>query len=184
MAGRRKTYTAKELEEAVDRYFRTISRSEVMTERVERVIGGEIKVEEFEVRNDNGEPVMRTKWLQKPKLTSLYLFLGIDKSTWSRYADAKENPKHAKICEYAKLRCEEYLEDLVITKEKGVQGVIFNLQYNFGWKERHEIDIGANARAASLTAGMSAAEKIALIREAAELVQEGGAAREDSAADE
>jgi hypothetical protein len=155
-----------------------------MTERVERVIGGEIKVEELEVRNDNGEPVMKTKWLQKPKMTSLFLSLGIDKSTWSRYADSKANPKHAMICEYAKMRCEEYLEDQLITKEKGVQGVIFNLQHNYGWKERHEIDLGENARAASLTAGMSATEKIALIREAARLVQEGGAAREDGAADE
>lgn len=167
MAGRHKAYTAKELEAAVERYFRSISREETLDEL-----------------NANDEHVTRTTWFKTPSITALCLFLGVNKSTWSRYADDKTNPKHAEICELAKMRVEAYLEELLATKEKSVQGVIFNLQHNYGWKERHEIDLGDNARAASLTAGMSAAEKIALIREAAELVQEGGAAREDSAADE
>ena len=163
-------YTAPELEKAVERYFRTISRTEVITERVTVMIDGVPEEHVEEVRNDEGEPAMRTRWLKHPSISGLCLALKIDPKTWGNYADAKKNPRHAPICAWAKLVCKCYLEELMCTKEKSVQGVIFNYTVNYLNREKEE---AANAQPASAVEGMSMKEKLALIRRAAGVSENG-----------
>lgn len=175
-SGRPMKYTAPGLNDAVERYFRTISRTEVITERVTVMIDGMPEEHVVEVRNDEGEPAMRTRWLKPPSISGLCLALGIDAGTWGNYADAKKNPRHAPICAKAKMRIECYLEELLSTKEKSVQGIIFNLEHNYWSREKEE---AANAQPASTIEGMSMKEKLALIRRAAGVSENG----EDKPAD-
>lgn len=152
-AGRPKKYTAAEFEAAVERYFSRVSRTRVM-----KGLDGAV------VCDDEGEPITYTEWLRPPTISGICLSLGIDRSTWQNYADRNKSPKHAPICERARLRIECYLEELLSTKERSVQGVIFNLQNNYWSREREE---ETSARQASPIDGMSMAEKLALIKEAA-----------------
>lgn len=171
-AGRPMRYTAAAFAEAVEHYFRSITRV------VPICAGGEVLL------NENGEEARETAYLRPPSVSGLCLALGIDRSTWQNYADAEKNPGHAAVCAQARMRIECYLEELLCTKEKSVQGVIFNLQNNYGWRERREVELGAATRAASLTAGMSAAEKVALIREVGGEVSGFGEGAERDEADE
>lgn len=169
-SGRPMKYTAPELNDAVERYFRTISRTEVITERVTVMIDGMPEEHVEEVRNDEGEPAMRTRWLKHPSISGLCLALKIDPKTWDNYADEKKNPRHAPVCAWAKLVCKCYLEELMCTKEKSVQGVIFNYTVNYLNREKEE---AANAQSASAIEGMSMKEKLALIRRAAGVSENG-----------
>ena len=166
MAGRPKKFTAQEFAEAVERYFRSIARTEVVTEvvteRVSEMVDGLVQEHVVEVRNDEGEPMMRTRWLRPPSVSGLCLAIGIDRSTWQNYADAGRNPKHAVICDTARMRIECYLEELLSTKEKSVQGVIFNLEHNYWNREERAREA---ARPVSPLDGMSMAQKMALISE-------------------
>lgn len=163
MAGRPKKYSAQEFEAAVSRYFRSITRTEVVIERVSEMVDGIVQEHVVEVRNDEGEPMMRTRWLRPPSVTGLCLEIGIERSTWQNYADERRNPKHAAVCEMARMRIECYLEELLSTKEKSVQGVIFNLEHNY-WNRGERAKEAE--RPASVLDGMSMAQKMALIREA------------------
>ncbi len=164
-AGRPKKYTAAEYDAAVERYFRSIMRTEVMTERVTVYEEG-VPVERItEVYNDETAPMMRIRWLRPPSITGLCLALGIDRSTWQNYADRRKNPKHAVVCERARMRIECYLEELLSTKEKSVQGIMFNLENNY-WLRGKETEAATEQKASPID-GMSMAQKMALIREAA-----------------
>lgn len=176
MAGRPKKYTAAELEEAVDGYFRSILRTEVMTERVTEMVYGLPEERVCEVRNDAGEPMMRQRWLRPPSISGLCLYLEIDRTTWQNYADGKKNPKHAQICARAKMRIECYLEELLSTREKSVQGIIFNLQNNF-WRADAEHAEGEDVN--SPIEGMSMREKLELIRKTAGVSEDGSREKAD-----
>lgn len=149
MAGRPKKYTAAEFEEAVERYFARISRTRMLKDDDGKV-----------VYDDAGEAITYTDWLRPPTITGLCLTLGIDRSTWQNYADAQKNRGHAAVCERARMRIECYLEELLSTKEKSVQGVIFNLQANYWSREKAAEQA---ERQKSPLEGMSMAEKLALI---------------------
>lgn len=179
MAGRPMKYTAAEFEAAVERYFRSIIRTEVLTERVTEYEDGMPVERLVEVMNDNMEPMMRTRWLRPPSISGICISLGIERSTWQNYADAKRYPKHAKVCERARMRIECYLEELLSTKEKSVQGVIFNLQNNY-WNREKAAEESA-ARSVSPIDGMSMAQKLALIRDMAGGGGDGGEKTDESA---
>ncbi len=176
-SGRPMKYTATELEDAVEHYFRTISRTEVMTERVTVMIDGMPEERYEEVRNDVGEPAMRVRWLKPPSISGLCLALGIDPGTWGNYSDASKYPRHAKICMRAKMRIECYLEELLSTKEKSVQGVIFNLEHNYWNRERMAAE---QERPVSTIEGMSIKDKMALIRRAAGVSDDADEAKADA----
>ena len=81
-AGRPKKYTKKSLKEAVERYFRSISRTIPAKDLAGHVI-----------RNDDGEDIMVTEYVVPPSISGLCLYLGIDRSTWQNYADAALHPE-------------------------------------------------------------------------------------------
>lgn len=150
--GRPKKYTKKGLETAVEGYFASIS-------------GGEAWEAEYK---------------RPPTVSGLCLYLGIDRSTWQNYADPKLHPELQEITAYAKMRMEAYLEEQLLTREKNVQGLIFNLQNNYGWREKREVELGGETRQAVADSAqarpMSIAEKVALLSEQREALKklEGG----------
>lgn len=159
-AGRPKKYTKKGLEKAVEEYFSSIS------------------------RDADGE-VWAAEYKRPPTVSGLCLYLGIDRSTWQNYADRELHPEFQEITAYAKMRMEAYLEEQLLTREKNVQGLIFNLQNNYGWREKREVELGGESRKA-VSAGaqaqsMSIAEKVALLAEQREALAE--AERDDPAED-
>lgn len=148
-AGRPKKYTKKGLEKAVNGYFASISR------------GGDVWAAEY---------------TRPPTVSGLCLYLGIDRSTWQNYSDPKLHPEFREITAYAKMRMEAYLEEQLLTREKNVQGLIFNLQNNYGWREKREVELGGETRRTVADSAqvrtMSIAEKVALLAEQREALKE------------
>lgn len=154
-AGRPKKYTRpRDLQEAVDQYFDAISRTQP------------IYLEEQEVQNDRGETMIQRVYFRPPSISGLCLHLGIDKKTWQNYKNRKGFDK---VVEGAKAQMEAYLEEQLLTREKSVQGIIFNLQNNYGWKQKQEVEIGENTRQQLAETSLSLKEKLDIMRTAADL---------------
>ena len=157
--GRPKKYTAERFREDADRYFDAISVYEPMLDEDGRI-----------VKTGQGLPFYHVRYLVPPTISGLCMEIGIDRSTWQNYADPDQNPEHAKVCAKIRLRIEAYLEEQLLTREKSVQGIIFNLSNNFGWSERHEhsqrVELGEETRKV-VEKNLTLDEKMALIREAA-----------------
>ena len=154
--GRPKKYMAAQFRKEVERYFNSITTGEVCGE----------------VLTLDGEPLTRIVYVEPPTISGLCLALGIDRSTWQNYADPNKNPAHAKVCDHVRLRIEAYLERELLTRERSVQGIIFNLSNNFGWSEKHEhkqqFELGEKTREV-IAQNLTLDEKFALIREEVEL---------------
>lgn len=147
--GRPRKYTRKGLREALEHYFRSISRTVAARDAAGRII-----------RNDDGEEFRTVEYAVPPSITGLCLRLGIDRSTWQNYCDSRET---AELCREARLRIEAYLEQELLTRRKGLQGVIFNLQNNYGWKQKQEVELGKDTRE-SMKHAATYHEKLALLR--------------------
>lgn len=147
--GRKKKYgTVKELAQAVDAYWNSISYEKpavICTPTGEVGEDGSIKYatkmltmnEDGSVKLDGtGKPKTITEYLEPPSVAGLCVFLGISKETWTDYAkDEKLSP----VCIRFKLRLEKYLLGrLNSEKGKNVQGIIFNLKNNFGYADKVE----------------------------------------------
>lgn len=162
---RPKKYTKKGLEKAIEGYFASISRKV-------RVLDDDGEA----VYNDVGESIWVTEYVRPPTVSGLCLYLGIDRSTWQNYADRELHPELADIAADARVRMECWLEEQLLTREKNVQGLIFNLQNNYGWREKREVELGGESRKA-VSAGaqaqsMSIAEKVALLAEQRKALKE------------
>lgn len=155
MAGRPRKYTAKAFRDAVESYFRSISR------RVQA------KDEAGEVILDmDGQPIWLTQYIKPPDIAALCLHLKIDEKTWNNYSHRQETEA---ICASAKLRCKAWNLEQLVTRDKGLQGLIFNLQANYGLKQRQEVGLDEETRKDLKTAkGMTLEEKLAMIAQAAE----------------
>lgn len=128
-AGRPRKYkSGRALMSAVERYFRSISRTVKASEESGRTI-----------LNDDGKPIEIIEYVRPPCISGLCLYLGIDRSTWSNY---KADPEYGEAYALARERVEAYLEEQLLTRRKGIQGIIFNLQNNYGWRQRQDITSG------------------------------------------
>lgn len=65
----------------------------------------------------------------------------------------------------ARARIEAYLEQELLTREKGLQGIIFNLQNNYGWRQKQEVELGEKTRSSMGAGEMRIADKLALLAE-------------------
>lgn len=52
-----------------------------------------------------------------------------------------------------------------MTREKGLQGIIFNLQNNYGWRQKQEVELGEKTRSSMGAGEMRIADKLALLAE-------------------
>lgn len=167
-------YTAAELEDRCEEYFRRCRRTKIMTEQVpmlEEQGDGEWKIAtdergraimiERQVQSDAGEVLSAEEYLVPPSITGLCLFLGISRETWRKYSQDK---RKSRVCEKAKMRVEVYLQQKLLEKDSA-RGAQFALEYNFGWKERREISTDEKTQQALTAASMSTREKAELMRE-------------------
>lgn len=156
--------SAKSFLEAVENYFNSISYTHVYRD-----------ADGNPVQSNAGEPLMVCEYVRPPTIQALCLHIGIDISTWDNYKDAEKRPDLAPICRYAKSRCEAYSAELLLTREKGVQGVIFNLEVNHGWRDRKEIGVTGEIHGTLAGIGdMSLDEKMRMIAAAAQDITAGG----------
>ena len=156
-------FDRKGLEEAVDAYFRRISKLVQVT-----MPDGSLAT------NADGECVWRLVYFVPPSITALCLELEIDRRTWANYAaDKTKGP----VVERARARIEAYLQEQLLTREKGVQGVIFNLTANYGWRDRKELALSEETRKSleKRREPMTMEEKLALLQEAEAIVRDHGA---------
>lgn len=163
---RKKTYTKKTLAEAVDRYFKSITRIIKVTELVEtgkRDDKGHKVFERVTIKNNLGEEAEVEEYIVPPTVGALCQHLGIHRSTWADYCN---KPEFSDTTTYARGRMRAYLEQQLLTR-KDVKGIIFDLQNNHGYAEKRQLEFGERASNALSTASMPMSEKKKLLAEVA-----------------
>ena len=141
--GAPKKYTARTLKKAVEEYFKSITREVVMTENkptVEKDKMGHMIYEAVEIVNSLGKPMKVIEYLVPPTVGGLSNYLGIHRDTWNDYCNHEKHPEFSDTTTYAQGRIHAYLEREMLTRQgKDLKGVLFNLENNFGYKERLEV---------------------------------------------
>lgn len=179
--GRPKKYAAAALEKAVEAYFDSICYQETilrkvpeMDENLRPVLDDKgHQVYKFEpVVTADGKPAMATRWIEPPGIMALCLYLGIDRATFDRYGkmegETPEAERFRNTVTRARGRVEAYLVGQLEDKS-AARGAIFNLQQNFGWKDRKEISLDEGTQKAISARGMTMEEKLALLRDVGDL---------------
>lgn len=135
--------TEKALEKAVNAYFNAISTKRPVPNTF----------------NSDGKQYYETIFLEAPTVSGLCLFLRISRKTWENYC---ADDKFAFVTERTKMRMEAYCENILLTREKGsLQGVIFNLQHNYGWRDKKTVELGAET--VDALGNLSLAEKMSMV---------------------
>lgn len=141
--GRKMSYDPVTLDRAVRKYFRSISREVVLTEKKptgeKDKMGHEI-YEDAVILNDLGKPMKVTEYLIPPTVGGLSDFLGIHRDTWNDYCNQQKHPEFSDTTTYAQGRIHAYLERESLTRQgKDLKGVLFNLENNFGYREKLDV---------------------------------------------
>jgi len=155
---------------AIKRYFASISRTVEAQERYDtgEVTGkGQPIYRTRPIVNDQNEKILVTEYIKPPSMTGLCIFLDITRETWREYCDPVLNPQFVDTTTRTRARMENYLEEQLVTREKTVQGIIFNLQNNYGWRDKREVELGDKTRAALDKQVLSMNEREELLRELA-----------------
>lgn len=167
--GRPRKYTKKALDEAVEEYFAMITRIKTVTEKKptkERDERGHIIFEEVPVLNRLGQEMTCLEYLVPPTVGGLCEHLGIHRSTWAEYCDKNLHPEFIDTTTRTRGRLRAYLEQELLTR-KDVKGIIFDLQNNYGYADRKQLDLSDNAARAMSAAAMPMEEKQQLLRQIA-----------------
>ena len=171
--GRPTKYTKTQLEKAVIRYFDSITYEVDATDEHGKPL-----------YNILGEPIKFTRYVSPPSILDMCLNLGINRGTWFNYCDHEKHPELKDITEYVRLRCEAYLTSELVKREKGVDGIKFNLANNYGWSAKREIEVGEQTRKAMSIDNMSMAEKLAMLKAAMADIGDGYEGFSDESEDE
>lgn len=152
--GRPRKYSCEEFRVAVERYFDSItSVVDVKDENGKLIL------------NRLGEPIRHTIYFVPPSVSGICVALEIDRSTFDNYANDENHPEYGKVINWAKQLIRAYLEEELLTRRKGIQGVIFNLQNNFDWRDKREVELGEGAQKV-MSSSLSLEEKMKIISEA------------------
>lgn len=151
--GRPKSFnTVEELEEAIERYFRScwepVMRTVLYPNIKAQIDNGTMKREDLKSEHyyteqavdANDQPVFRQ--VEPYMITGLALELNLDRRTLINYSrDSKFFPAIKK----AKTIIEDYTSRELF-RSSNVTGIIFNLKNNWGWKDKKEIESKVNLR--------------------------------------
>lgn len=129
----RKYKTEAALRKAAERYLSSISKT---------VATGEM--------NEDGEELFVTQYIRPPTVSGLCKALCIDRSTWNNYCDPEEHPEFKDVTQAIRGELEVYLEEQLLTRDK-VQGIIFNLQNNYEWRQKDDVQTEVNVNIKRLT---------------------------------
>ena len=150
---RAKRFSPRSLEAAVDRYFASIRRTVVATERVET---GPKTFEERPILSDTGEPILCREFVVAPTVWGLCEALGVTPAEWNRLCDRREHPEFQDAVQRASGLMREWREQSLLTR-KDVRGLIYHLQNHLG---------GLDELSGGEDEPMSLAEKGRLLEEA------------------
>ena len=115
-----------------EKYFASISRVEVVTDRKGKPIPNSLEKE-----------VDTVLWLNKPTMGGLARSLGITDRTLRNY---EEDAALGPVVEWAKSVCKDWLMDQVTDRtNKNVKGFIFVLENGYGMKEQVAVDHSGEA---------------------------------------
>lgn len=144
--GRQRTYeTAEALQEAVDKYFDSIT-----YEKIVKGDDGEV------IYNAAGEPVKRIAFAVPPTNESLCLYIGIGRATWFRY---RQDEKLGEVCREADLKVRAWRTEEVSTRDR-TQGLQFLLSNDSGMS-----DMNVNVNTASMSDRKNILAKLAQMQE-------------------
>lgn len=140
-----KKYTPRTLKKAVDTYFASISRTVPLTEPRDsgaRDKMGHVIYEQAPVINSLGKQVEVTEYLVPPSVGGLCEYLGIHRATWANYCDREKNPEMFDTTTQAQGRMRAWNEQQLLTRSgKDIKGIIFNLENNYGYRERQSVEV-------------------------------------------
>ena len=164
-------YTKKKLAEAVELYFDSISRVVTLTERKPTGRKDDKGHEIYElvpIINKLGNPVETLEYAVPPSVGDLCEFLGIHRSTWAEYCDPEAHPEFSDTTTRVRGRMHAYLERESLTRQgKDLKGILFNLQNNYGYTEKREVELGERASKTVSAASMTLGEKMQLLEQIA-----------------
>ena len=146
LTGRPKKYNKISFEKKAAAYFKSISRTVTVTENkpTGRFDGyGHVIYEAVPILNDAGEPIRRLEYVIPPSIGGLCEFLGIHRSTWADYSDAQKHPEFSDTVAHVQGRIRAWNEEQLVTR-RDVRGIIFNLQNNYGYSEKRELEVSGN----------------------------------------
>lgn len=169
--GRPRKITPAKLKKAAEKWFRSITRITPVMEMVdsgERDEKGHVIYRPKAVLNQDGEQVEQLEYIIPPTVGALCRELGISRSTWANYCDAEKHPEFAEVTADIRERFLEWNERELLTRPgKDVKGILFNLQNNYDYTDKREVELGERAQRA-VAAQMTMQEKLALLRELTE----------------
>lgn len=140
--------TPKKFKAAVNRYFDRITvKTPLKDEKGNPIL------------NVKGKPVTSERFVIPPDLTALALSMGLTGRAWRNYAYGEGYEDYHEICARAKQRIEAWLMEQLNTRDRP-QGIIFNLQNNFGMTGKLEVETGPKTQSYE---AMSLSEKRALL---------------------
>ena len=155
---------------ACEKYFNSISRMEILCDGAGDAL-----------LNDLGEAIKLRRYFEPPSILGLCLYLDIQHSTFLEYSHRED---YADTITRAHARIECYLSNEVTTREKSISGVIANLQHNYGWSNKSEIELAPATRDRINLEAMSLTEKMRMLASAArEMKRHGGESFEDDSDD-
>lgn len=140
---RKKNYTPETLQRAVEKYFKTITRKVKVTEKVDtgkKDSSGHVIWENRPVTNCLGKELEVTEYLVPPSVAGLCEFLGIHRSTWAEYCSQEE---FSDTTSHARGRMQGWREEQLVTR-KDVKGIVFDLENNYGYRERQHIQVSGS----------------------------------------
>ena len=158
----------------VEAYFASITTLRPVTERIPLVDeqGHELLDSKGkpaycirQVVNRAGESMVREEYLIPPTILGLCRWLKISRETWRKYG---RREGFAEVVTSARERIEQYLEEELVSRSTGLQGVILNLTSNYGWSNKQVVEMGEDTREA-LWENKSLADKLSLVQEMAAL---------------
>lgn len=178
--GRKRKYKKEELAAKCEEYFRTISRIDYVQTQAptgEMDSYGHMIMQLVDVLDRTGRPMTRVVYEVPPTVGGLCEFLGIHRSTWSEWTDPQKFPQYRDTVQTVRDRLRAYREEQLLTA-KNPRGIIFDLQNNYGWSEKSEMELGEKTRKTVENAeiSMTMEEKVELIRQAAQQARADGAA--------
>ena len=103
------------LEAAVERYFRSISRTVTAMERGAPIL------------NDNGEPIRCREYVVPPTVWGLCEALGISRATWESYCDPQHHPEFRAATALARDLMQDWSQRALLSR-RDVRGLIYILQ--------------------------------------------------------
>ena len=119
MPNEKKYKTAKALENAINKYLRSI--------RTKR---------ELNELSEDGKPITVVEYIVPPEIGDIVHELKISHQTWWRYISGKCGDDYQAVCQAAKDECKRWCMRELLTRTKSLDGIEFNLRVNYGLNDK------------------------------------------------